>query len=102
MSMSDERLDRLIDEVARQMTEGHLSSDFRARVIASLDHRPRRMWRPLWIVAPLVATAVIILAIVVARPFEGRDRGAKSPALQQSSQAGTRETATIPATASAD
>ena len=28
-SMSDERLDRLIDDVARQMTAGHPSSDFR-------------------------------------------------------------------------
>ena len=33
-SMSDERLDRLIDEVARQMTAGQPSSDFRARVVA--------------------------------------------------------------------
>jgi hypothetical protein len=35
--MSDERLDRLIDDVAKQLTAGQPSSDFRARVIASLD-----------------------------------------------------------------
>jgi len=108
--MSDERLDRLIDEVARQMTDGHPSSDFRARVIANLDRRPGRVWRPIWIVAPLGTLAVVVLVVLVARPFftsaphpmqratvdapkreervggQGRNRGA-GPAPQPSSQA---------------
>ena len=98
--MSDERLDRLIDEVARQMTAGQVSGDFRARVIASLDRGPRRLWRPMWIFAPLGTLAVAILVIVVARPFhpstcsgcpervegQGRNRGAESPALRESRQ----------------
>jgi hypothetical protein len=91
--MSDDGLDRLIDDVARQMTAGQPSSDFRARVIASLDRRPRRVWRPMWIAAPLVATTAIVLAMVVARPFKGRDRGTESPAIRQSSQAVSAETA---------
>jgi len=88
--MSDERLDRLIDEVARQMTHGHPSSDFRARVIANLDRRPGRVWRPIWIVAPLGTLAVAVLVVLVARPLQERDRGA-GPASQPSSQALKRE-----------
>src|SRR5262245_37484167 len=67
--MSDERLDHLIDEVARQMTDGHPSSDFRARVIAKLDRRPGRAWRAMWIVAPLGTLAVAVLVVLAARPF---------------------------------
>jgi hypothetical protein len=88
--MSGERLDRLIDEVARQMTDGHPSGDFRARVIANLDRRPGRGWRPLWIVAPLGTLAVVVLVVLVARPFDGRDRGA-GPAPPPSSQALKKE-----------
>ena len=108
--MSNERLDRLIDEVAKQLTAGQPSSDFRARVIASLDRRPGRVWRPIWIVAPLGTLAVAVLVVLVARPFstsaphrmqrasvdapkreervggQGRDRGAESPALQRTGQ----------------
>src|SRR5262245_54387394 len=113
-SMSGERLDRLIDEVARQMTDGHPSSDFRARVMANLDRRPGRVWRPIWIVAPLGTLAVAVLVVLVARPFftsaphrmqratvdapkreegvggQGRDRRA-GPAPQPSSQALKKE-----------
>jgi len=113
--MSDERLDRLIDEVAKQLTAGQPSSDFRARVIASLDRRPGRVWRPIWIVAPLGTLAVAVLVVLVARPFstsaphrmqratvdapkreervggQGRDRGAESPALQRTGQTVTAE-----------
>jgi hypothetical protein len=91
--MSDERLDRLIDDVAKQLTAGQPSSDFRARVIARLDPQPRFAWRPLWIVAPLGTLAVAVLVVLVARPFQGRDRGAESPAPRQSSQAAKTETA---------
>jgi hypothetical protein len=90
--------DGLIDDVARQMTAGQLSSDFRARVIASLDRRPRLVlvWRPMWVVAPLGAIATVVLAFAVARPFQGRDREAAASAPRQSSQAAKPETATIP------
>jgi hypothetical protein len=91
--MSDERLDRLIDEVAKQMTAGQPSSDFRARVIASFDRHPRRAWWTSWIAVPLGAMAVTMIALAVARPFMGRDRGAESPALGPSRQAVKSETA---------
>jgi hypothetical protein len=93
--MSDERLDRLIDEVAKQLTAGQPSSDFRARVIASLDRHPGRTWWTSWIAVPLGAVAVVTIAIAVARPFNGRDRGAESPAPGQSSQAAKKETAPV-------
>jgi len=113
--MSDEQLDRLIDEVARQMTESHPSSDFRARVIANLDRRPGRVWRPLWIVAPLGTLAVAVLVVLVARPFstssphrmqratvdapkgeeraggQGRDRGSAASAPRPGGQAVKKE-----------
>ena len=89
--MSDERLERLIDDMARQMTAGQPSSDFRARVIASLDRPPRRAWWTSWIAVPLGAMAVTMIALAVARPFKG-GRGA-SPAPRQSSQAAKTETA---------
>jgi hypothetical protein len=83
--MSDERLDRLIDDVAKELTAGQPSSDFRARVIARLDRPPRRMWWTSWIAVPLGAMAVTLIALAVARPFMGRDRGA-GPAPRHSSQ----------------
>jgi hypothetical protein len=83
--MSDERLDRLIDDVAKELTAGQPSSDFRARVIARLDRPPRRMWWTSWITVPLGAMAVTLIALAVARPFMGRDRGA-GPAPRHSSQ----------------
>jgi hypothetical protein len=90
--MSDERLDRLIDEVAKQLTASQPSSDFRARVIARLDRPPRRAWWTSWIAVPLGAMAVTLVALAVARPFMGRDRGA-GPAPRQSNQAVKTETA---------
>jgi len=88
--MSDERLDRLIDDVAKQLTAGQPSSDFRARVIARLDRSPRRAWWASWMAVPLGAMAVAMIALAVARPFMGRDRGAGP---RQSSQAAKTETA---------
>jgi hypothetical protein len=117
--MSDERLDRLINDVAKQLTAGQPSSDFRARVVARLDPQPRFAWRPLWIVAPLGTLAVAVLVVLVARPFstfaphrmqratvdapkreervggQGRDRGAESPALQRPGQTAKAEMAPI-------
>src|SRR4030081_3709834 len=64
MRMSDERL---IDDVARQMTEGQPSADFRARVIAALDNPPRRTTRSAWLLAPVAAAALALIAIVLFR-----------------------------------
>jgi len=96
--MSDERLDRLIDDVAKQLTAGQPSSDFRARVIARLDRPPRRAWWTSWIAVPLGAMAVTMIALAVARPFKG-DRGV-GPAPRQSSRAAKTET--VPAAPTPD
>jgi hypothetical protein len=88
--MSDERrdgaIDLAIDEVARQMTAGELSSDFRARVVARIADggRPRRTWRAAWILSPLAAAAVLAVAIFVAR-FQPRERNLEQAALHPSS-----------------
>src|SRR5207249_4303000 len=84
---------RLIDDVAKQLTAGQPSSDFRARVIARLDRPPRRTWWTSWIAIPLGAMAVTMIALAVARPFKSRDRGVESPAPRQSSQALKKATA---------
>jgi hypothetical protein len=66
--MSDERL---IDDVARQMTEGQPSADFRARVIAGIENRPRRTTRSAWLLAPVAATALAFIAVVLFRGDHG-------------------------------
>src|ERR1700730_15909822 len=68
MRMSD---DRLIDDVARQMTEGQPSADFRARVIAGIENRPRRTTRSAWLLAPVAATALAFIAVVLFRGDHG-------------------------------
>jgi hypothetical protein len=90
MTMSDERLDlaidRAIDEVARQMTEGQPPADFRAGIVARLDagDRPRRFWPAAWVLSPVAVAAAIVLAIFVARGFQPRERGPERAALQPS------------------
>jgi hypothetical protein len=70
--MSDERL---IDDVARQMTEGQPSANFRARVIAGIENRPRRTTRNAWLLAPVAAAAMAFIAIVLFRGDHGAVRG---------------------------
>ena len=67
-------LDRVIDQVAREMTEGALPGDFRARVVAQIATNHERRARWLWIFAPVTAAAAIVVAIVLAR-------GSHEPAL---------------------
>jgi hypothetical protein len=60
-----DRLDRTIDEVARQMTDGTPSADLKRRVRARIaEHdarsRPRRL---AWLAAPVAAAAAIVLAV---------------------------------------
>jgi hypothetical protein len=64
----DEGIDAAIDAVARQMTEGASPADLRARVLARVEARgAAARWRSMWIVSPLAAAAVVLLAIVVLR-----------------------------------
>jgi hypothetical protein len=84
--MSDD-LDRVIDAIARGMTEGAAPSELRARVLARLAtnpgsqtlNRPRVRW--LWTLAPIAAAALIIVAAFVARDRDPRhDRAPETPA----------------------
>lgn len=87
--MLDNELDRSIDEVAREMTAGEPGSDFRARVVARLDERPRVAWK-LWIPA-VVAAVVLIAAAVASRQSPGTSLSpvASSVRLQPGPQAPT-------------
>ena len=61
----DERIDAAIDETARQMTAGEPGEDFRVRVMARIDVRPRRA--PLWqaIAVGVAAAAMVLVAVFV-------------------------------------
>jgi hypothetical protein len=78
-------IDAAIDEAARQMTDGAPGSDFRARVLARIGEpesssRGRRL---AWVMAPVVALAVIVLLIAVARPATRRSGRPLEPATHQ-------------------
>jgi hypothetical protein len=68
--------DRVIDEVAQQMTDAQPPADFRARVLARIieGQSPRSTWRAAWILSPVAAAALIVVAIFVARGVQPRDR----------------------------
>jgi hypothetical protein len=67
--ISDDRLDTLIDDVARRMTEGAPASELTSRVLQRIDERQqrRRGWRAVWVAAPIAAAAVVLIALQVLR-----------------------------------
>src|SRR5205823_1757588 len=65
-----ELLDRAIDEVARQMTEGApRGAAFRDRVRARIERgdAPRRSWRAAFVLSPIAAAIAIAVAAFVLR-----------------------------------
>src|SRR5438067_406718 len=66
---SDDDLDRVVDNVAREMTAGEPDSALKARVLARIERGEsvRRTWRPAWIIAPLAAAAMAIVVVMVSR-----------------------------------
>jgi len=62
--------DDLIDEAARQLTEGQPGAGFRTRVLARLDQRPRR-WSRAWLLAPAAAIAIVVATLVIPREKMG-------------------------------
>lgn len=56
-------MDRLIDDVARGMTDMNLPLDLRAAVLERLDRRPS--WRLAWLAAPVAVAATLALAITL-------------------------------------
>jgi len=64
--MSDGHIDRVIDEIARELTDGAPDPRFRARVLDRLQ-APRRPRWPLWILAPAAVAAAVAIVVFVAR-----------------------------------
>ncbi len=118
---TDAEIDRAIDVVARQMTDGPPvgGAEFRRRVLARIEagHAPRTSWRAAWVLSPLAVAATIVMAIFVARSFrlhdvsadrhsqgeavQPRDRGPQRPAPQEISTV-AQSRAPQPAAASPD
>src|SRR5262245_57940863 len=73
----NDRLDRVIDDIARQMTEGAPSSDLKAHVLSRLEEPDASSWprRFAWVAAPVAAAAVILL-VVFLRLHQGTAGGA--------------------------
>jgi len=57
--------DRVIDAVAKAMTDVEPHADLRARVMARIDEPRRRRVAWTWIVGPVAAAALVVLAIVL-------------------------------------
>ena len=81
--MESERheLDTLIDDVAREMTAGEPGASFTSDVLARIDER-RPAWRAAWLLSPIAAAAVVLIAVFVWRGARPSDRGPESPARQ--------------------
>jgi hypothetical protein len=56
-------VDRLIDDVARAMTDANPPADLRAAILARLDQSPS--WRLAWLAAPVTVAAVLAMAIAL-------------------------------------
>lgn len=58
-------MDRLIDDVARGMTDVNPPLALRAAVLERLDRRPARLVWLVWLAAPLTVAAALAVAIVL-------------------------------------
>ena len=67
--MDDNQINRAINTVAQNMTDGEPDAGFRARVMALIDSGdgPRRLGSPARVLSPLAAAALIVVAVVVMR-----------------------------------
>lgn len=77
-------MDRLIDDVARVMTEAAPSAGLRGSVLARIERRPWHL-RP-WLVVPVTAAAVV-LAIALRGPASRPDPVRTPPNVQTASNA---------------
>src|SRR4051812_12362067 len=72
MTNGEDRTDALIDDVAGRMTEGAPAADFTARVLRRIDERqPGFRSRWVWVVGPLAAAAMVLIAMQVGRVKPG-------------------------------
>lgn len=89
-------MDRLIDDVARGMTDVHPPLDLRAAVLERLDRRPSRL---VWLAAPLTVAAALALAIVLRDDAVTVNR---PPAISPVAQNAARPVADPPAAGAGD
>jgi hypothetical protein len=77
--MNGHDIERVIDEAARSLTAGEPGAAFRANVIDRVVscRAPRRARRPLGILLPASAVAIVIVALWIAR--DRRDAGVSAP-----------------------
>jgi hypothetical protein len=69
--MRDDLIDRVIDDVARELTAGEPDASFRARVVARIgSSRPASAWRGWWIAVPLAAAIAVAIAIALSTSRE--------------------------------
>ena len=92
-AVDEERLDSVIDTVARQMTEFEPSGDLKARVLDHLEQGRRRSLpaipRWAWAVAPLAVVLAVVSAVWLAGPTRTPGKTETTLAEQRSGAAQT-------------
>jgi hypothetical protein len=68
---SADGVDRALDLAVREMLDVEPRADLRARVIERIQ-RPHRVFNWTWVIVPIAAAAVLVLAIVLRKPAEPR------------------------------
>lgn len=81
--LSDDAIDRAIDDAARQLTAGEPSGALRARVVARIAQPRRAWWRSPWMVSLSAAAVAAMLAIAVVVRNGDRHRGSETAALPE-------------------
>jgi hypothetical protein len=64
-----ETLDAAIDRAVREMLDVEPRADLRTRVLERIEH-PRRAFTWTWVLAPIAAAAVLVLAVMLQEPEE--------------------------------
>jgi hypothetical protein len=79
MATWDEQVDAAIDDAARRMTEGAPAADFTARVVERIaEERRGRAWGKAWLLSPLAAAAVLLIAVFLLRGGSEKGQGAQA------------------------
>ena len=87
-------MDRLIDDVARVMTEAAPSDGLRGAVLSRIERRSVH-WRA-WLVVPVTAAAAVVLAIALRGPASRPDPVRTPPHVETASNATPLSLAPVP------
>ena len=87
-------MDRLIDDVARVMTEAAPSAGLRGAVLSRIERRSVH-WRA-WLVVPVTAAAAVVLAIALRGPASRPDPVRTPPRVEAASNATAPSLAPVP------